>query len=180
MVGELQTNCYLLVDGEELAVIDPGADAKLIISEIKKSGAKVKAIVNTHCHYDHTEANSQLREAFGAPIAIHEAEKPFVDFAVDRWLKDGDIVIVGALELRVVHTPGHTKGGICLFGSDFVLSGDTIFDLGIGRMDLAGGSCADMKQSLEKLDKLIPQGAMVYPGHGEIFKFQKGEVTKWI
>ena len=180
IVGELQTNCYLLVDGGELAVIDPGDDAPEIIFRVKESGAKTKLIIDTHYHYDHTGANEKLKNATGAAVAIHEDERHFVDFAADRWLKEGDIITVGQTGFKVLHTPGHTKGSICLLGDGFLFSGDTIFDQAVGRVDLPGGSAGDMKKSLAKLDKLIPKNSKVYPGHGEPFIFHKGEITKWI
>lgn len=181
LVGGMQTNCYLLTDGGEAAVIDPGAEAKLIIFEIKRANALVKVIINTHYHFDHTGANSQVKAATGAPIAIGEQDKDFITgFEADRFLKDGDIINIGNVKMAVVNTPGHTKGGICLLGDDFAISGDTIFDSAVGRMDLPGGSIDDMERSLAKLDKLIPAGAMVYPGHGESFKFKKREIQKWI
>jgi glyoxylase-like metal-dependent hydrolase (beta-lactamase superfamily II) len=181
IVGGLQTNCYLIIDGGELAVVDPGADAKFIIFEVKRSNALAKIIVDTHYHFDHTDANQQVKAAIGAPIAIGELDKDFVaGFKADRFLNDGDTIGIGKIKMTVLNTPGHTKGGICLLGNDFVISGDTIFAGTVGRMDLPGGSIDDMERSLAKLDKMIPPGAMVYPGHGESFKFKKGEIQKWI
>ena len=181
VVGGLQTNCYLLIDGGELAVIDPGADARLIFFEIKRTGAKVKIIIDTHYHFDHTEANNQVKAATRAPIAIGEPDKDFiVGFEADQFLLDGQNLLIGNTNMIVVNTPGHTAGSISLIGDNFVFSGDTIFDGAVGRMDLPGGSIDDMERSLAKLDKLIPASAIVYPGHGESFKFKKGEIQKWI
>jgi glyoxylase-like metal-dependent hydrolase (beta-lactamase superfamily II) len=181
IVGPLQTNCYLLVDGGELAVIDPGGDAGRILDEIAKTGAKTKLIINTHCHPDHTEANNQIRAATGAPILIHENEKPFItEFAASRFLKDGDKIKIAKITLKTILTPGHTKGSICLFADRSVFSGDTIFSYVFGRTDLKGGSDKDMATSLKKLDELILEGTMVYPGHGDIFKYKKGMTLKWL
>jgi glyoxylase-like metal-dependent hydrolase (beta-lactamase superfamily II) len=153
----------------------------MIIFEIKRTHALPKIIVDTHYHFDHTEANEQVKAATGAHVAIGELEKNFItDFKPDQFLKDGDTIGIGKTKMTVVNTPGHTKGGICLLGDDFVISGDTIFAGTVGRMDLPGGSIDDMEKSLARLDKLIPSGARVYPGHGDSFKFKKGEIQQWI
>ncbi|MFC1789653.1 MBL fold metallo-hydrolase [Patescibacteria group bacterium] len=170
MVGNLQTNCYLLVSGNELGVVDPGDEAGKILKEIRKIKAKPKYIINTHYHYDHILANQEIKKETGAEILIHEAEKDFIDFETDRFLKQGDKIKIGDSILKVINTPGHTKGSICLAGEDFILTGDTLFKDGYGRTDLDGGSQNDMKESLKKLSKSIKPGTTVYPGHGEIFK----------
>lgn len=161
----MQTNCYLLLDGGELVIVDPGDEAQKIIGEIQKIGAAVKFIVNTHRHFDHIGANRELEKEFGVR-------------KVD--LKDGDVVSIGQVRLRAVATPGHTPEGICLFGKDFAITGDTLFADGFGRTDLAGGSSADMAVSLAKLDNLIPEGGMVYPGHGDVFVYKKGMALEWL
>jgi hydroxyacylglutathione hydrolase len=173
-VGELATNCYLFTDAGEGIIIDPGDQAADILKAVKISGAKIKIIVNTHYHFDHTGANAELKTVLGAGVAIHESEKPFIEFMPDRWLKDGDIIAAGGVSLRVINTPGHTKGSVCLLGDGFVFSGDTVFDATVGRMDLPGGSAPDMQKSLQKLDQTLSEGATVYPGHGGIFKYKKG------
>ncbi len=166
IVGLLQTNCYMLVDGGELAVIDPGSEAKKISKEIVKTGAKPKFIINTHGHADHTGANRELANEFAVKIISD--------------LKENDILTIGKEKIIIVETPGHTSDGICLFGNGFVFSGDTIFADSIGRTDLESGSDSDMAASLEKLDKLIPEGTIVYPGHGDVFKYRKGMARAWL
>ena len=101
-------------------------------------------------------ANEKIRKETGATILTH--------------LEDGDEIKIGESVLKVLHTPGHTKGSICLLGEDFVFTGDTLFKDGHGRTDLPGGSQKDMEESLEKLSKLLKPGIIVYSGHGEIFK----------
>ncbi len=165
-VGILQANCYLLVDGGEAAVIDPGDEPQKIIDAIEKSGAKVKFIANTHQHFDHIGANAAIAEKFGVEVMAN--------------LKDGDILAIGKLKLKVVETSGHTPDGICLAENGFVISGDTLFEDGIGRTDLEGGSDAQMAASLKKLDALIPDGAAVYPGHGDVFIYRKGMAREWL
>lgn len=174
-VGELATNCYLLVSGEEAAVIDPGGEPEKILEEIRKSKVKLKYVINTHCHLDHILANEKISQETGAEILIHEKEKDFVNFRVNRFLKDGDEIKIGVespIVLKIIHTPGHTKGSICLAGSNFVFTGDTLFKDGYGRTDLPGGSAEEMKESLEKLKKLFKPGISIYPGHGESFKIK--------
>ena len=155
-VGMLQTNCYLLVSEKELLVIDPGAEADRILEEIKKIAAKAKYIINTHNHFDHISANKEVKEKTGAEILV--------------GLKEGDEIKIGKAFLKVLHTPGHAEESICLLGDDFIFTGDTLFKDGFGRTDLAGGSEEKMKESLERLSKLLKPGMMVYPGHGSAFR----------
>ena len=164
-VGALQTNCYLLIDDGEAVIVDPGDEAPRIIGEVVKTGARVKSIVNTHDHFDHTGANADLERAFGLKITK---------------LKDGEVLAAGGSKLKIVRTPGHTPESVCLFGDGFVISGDTLFEDGFGRTDLDGGSNEKMAASLKKLDKLIPEGVTVYPGHGNIFKYAKGMTAEWL
>lgn len=171
-VGMLLTNCYLVghVETEEAILIDPGtnkeAEARKILKEIKSNGFKVKYIVNTHGHPDHTGGNKFFRETTGAPILIHEYDAPMLKgpFA-DRTLHDGDSVHVGATVLRILHTPGHSQGSICLLGKDLIFTGDTLFAGSIGRYNLPGGSIEKIKESLKKL-MILPDHMKVYPGHG--------------
>ena len=178
-VGELQTNCYFLVDSGEVAIVDPGDEADKIISEIEKLGVKITFIINTHNHFDHIGANRELKEKFGVKILIHKSDAGG-EVLADGFLKQGDILNIGKSSVKVVETPGHTLGSICLFGDGFVISGDTLFEEGFGRTDLVGGSNKDMAASLRKLDQLIPEGAMVYPGHGNEFCYKKGMAIAWL
>jgi hydroxyacylglutathione hydrolase len=180
VVGMLQTNCYLLIDGGELAVVDPGDEADIIIGEIARSGAAPKLIINTHGHFDHTGGNTRLKEKYGLPVLAGAKEKGEATFIPDIALDEGQTVKFGGSILKVMETPGHTPGGICLFGDDFVISGDTLFDGSIGRTDLAGGSDRAMAASLERLDREIPDGTAIYPGHGRVFRYKKGMVREWL
>lgn len=173
VVGPLQTNCYFISDSGQAVIIDPGDDFDILHACIKKNGSALKSIINTHGHFDHTGASAQIKEKYRVPVLAHPQET-LDGPPADRFLKEGDIVGIGKISLKVFETPGHTKGGICLLGDSFIFSGDTLFDANIGRTDLPGGSDAQMAGSLRKLDQLIPEGATVYPGHGEIFKYRKG------
>ncbi|MBZ9578562.1 MBL fold metallo-hydrolase [Patescibacteria group bacterium] len=173
IVGPIFTNCYLLTSKDETAVIDPGGGAEKILKEIEDNRKKLKYIILTHSHWDHTSAALKIKGETGAKILIHKAEKDFLNFEVDKFLKEGDKIKIGDIILEVIHTPGHTKGSICLLEKDFIFTGDTLFKTGFGRTDLPGGSSKDLQESLEKLSKLLKPGMKIYPGHGEIFEYKK-------
>jgi len=183
-VGAIATNCYIAYDEEsrEAMVIDPGAEGKRIMAEIAKNKLQVKYIVNTHGHSDHILANKYVKDATGAELLIHTEDAPMLTNArlnlsaymgenstgpaADRLLQEGDVLKLGAAELKVLHTPGHSRGGICLVGEKVVFSGDTLFQMSIGREDLPGGSFKDLINSIKT--KLMPldDSLVVYPGHG--------------
>lgn len=175
IVGVLDTNCYLLVSGNEVGVVDPGDEAGKILEEINKTGAELKYIINTHYHFDHTLANKEIKSKTGAEILIHEAEKDFINFEADRFLKEGEEIKIGNDILKVIHTPGHTAGSISLLAEDFVLVGDLLFKDGHGRTDLSGGSQEEIENSLKKLTKLLSTETAIYPGHGESFKYSEAK-----
>lgn len=178
VVGSLQTNCYIVASQKDRAfIIDPGDEASKIRDALKKNNLTPVFIVNTHGHIDHIKANAAL----GLPVASHEDERQMVtdpkknDMTVffggfdpvvpERPLKDGDIIELDELRFQVIHTPGHTPGGICLLGHGAVFTGDTLFKDGIGRTDFPGASDEAMQESLRKLSEL-DGSLVVYPGHG--------------
>ena len=183
VVGPLSTNCYLISSekesarpkGEarlkEAAVIDPGADSKKILKEIEKLGLKLKYIILTHSHLDHISAAKEIKEKTKAKILAHEIERYSLNFPIDILLKEGDEIKIGKESLKVLHTPGHTPGSICLLGKNFVFTGDLLFKEGTGRTDLPGGSQIWLEKSLQKLSKFLKPGMKIYPGHGEIFEY---------
>jgi hydroxyacylglutathione hydrolase len=186
-VGTLCTNCYIVGCSETLEglIIDPGFDrhseAERVLKEVDQHHLKVKYIVNTHGHPDHTAGNGILKEATGAPILIHELDAPKLTDAsknlsglfglrvtsppADRTLKEGDIIQAGKVKLTVLHTPGHSKGSISLLGDDVVFTGDTLFAGSIGRYDFPDASFREIMRSLKRL-AILPDHVKVYPGHG--------------
>ncbi len=174
-VGMLQTNCYILITDEKILIIDPGGDSEKIIEFVEKNKKEKTEIIilNTHYHYDHTLANEELKKHFNAKILIHEYEKNFVEFKPDEYLKEDDEIQIGVEKLKVIHTPGHTKGGICLLGENIVFVGDTIFEQGVGRTDFPGGNMEELEESLEKISKILKKGMVVYPGHGNKFTWEE-------
>lgn len=172
-VGELEANCYILSSGAEICVIDPGEDGEAVVKEIKKSSGLLKYIINTHHHYDHAKDNELVREKCGGKILIHKKEEPYIDFHVDRFLWEGEEILFGTEKLRVMHTPGHSKGSICLLHDTCIFTGDTVFLNGHGRVDLVGGSMRELEESLRRLSDIVVPGMTVYPGHGDSFRENK-------
>ena len=185
-VNRVSTNCYVVSCEEtaEAVIVDPAFDrpseAREIFGIIDKAFLKLKLIVNTHGHPDHTCGNGIAKEKFSVPILVHEKDAHFLGKTglsiaqafgfggsppADVLLHDGDQVKFGNVALKVVHTPGHSLGGISLVGQKEVFTGDTLFKGSIGRMDFPDSSEADMKNSLAKLAHLSDD-LIVYPGHG--------------
>ncbi|MBN1643476.1 MAG: MBL fold metallo-hydrolase [Dehalococcoidales bacterium] len=168
-VGPLGTDCYIVGDeaSKEGMIIDPGGDGDFIMEQVEASGLKIKTIVLTHAHLDHIGALAEVKEATGAEIAIHEDEAPsHPTLSHGRLLKEGDIITVGKLQFKVLHTPGHTRGGISLAGEGVVFTGDTLFNSGVGRADFPGSSYDVEMNSIRKKLMTLPDNFKVYPGHG--------------
>ncbi|MDK2835588.1 MAG: hydroxyacylglutathione hydrolase [Thermosediminibacterales bacterium] len=182
-VGAYQANCYIIgcEKTQKGLVIDPGAEAKRIIQHIDKLGLKVEQIVLTHGHIDHIGGVEELRKTYKAKVAIHEADAPMltdsmknlsfytenaIKSSADVLLKHGDLLEVGQLKLKVIHTPGHTPGGICLLMDDIVFTGDTLFAGSIGRTDFPGGSYRQIIDSIKQKLLILKEETKVLPGHG--------------
>ncbi len=181
------SNCYLIID-KKTALIDSGMYEGVIkkVAELtEKFNVNVDFLINTHCHYDHTANDLVVKEKWGSKIAMHEDEiidmdsmltklfgENFKEIPVDIRLKENDMIDIGEIKLVVIHTPGHSKGGICLYDekTKSLFSGDTIFVNGIGRSDFHGGSFDELKKSFEKIIELKKNFGVdvVYPGHGQI------------
>ena len=181
--GSWGSNCYLLTSGSHAALVDPSADASTLADAIQSSGTTLDFILLTHGHFDHIVSIDTLRQRFDAPVLIHEDDAEMLGdsrknafytfFHIDRTYKDADRTLVDQEELRlgdeiirVIHTPGHSKGSVCyLCNGEYLLTGDTLFDEGFGRYDLWGGSAAILKDSLSRL-RTLDQFLPIYPGHG--------------
>ncbi|NNG02307.1 MAG: MBL fold metallo-hydrolase [Desulfobacteraceae bacterium] len=182
-LGPIQANCYILgcENTRKAAVIDPGDEADKILVALAEDRLTVSAIINTHGHFDHVSANRRIKDATGGELMIHPQDTPMLaqlsasasawglnaedSPPPDRELNDGDTIDVGELTLKVIHTPGHTPGGISLFTNNHVFVGDTLFAGSIGRTDFPGGNYDTLISSIQK--KLFPLGdeVQVMPGH---------------
>lgn len=181
VVGQMEANCYIFgsCEGKEAIVIDPGDDyEKVIASIMDEPGLELKYIVNTHGHIDHIGANHR----FGLPILIHELDAdllrdpeknlsaffgaPYRSPRAERLLKDGDKIHVGEIILTVIHTPGHTPGGISLRYNDLIFTGDTVFKMGIGRTDFPHSSQVQLVSSIKERVLIYDDKVSIYPGHG--------------
>jgi len=184
IVGPLQVNCFILADQKtkEAVVIDPGDDARQIMKIIHDKGFRVRYIVNTHSHFDHVGANKEIKETTGAELLLHEADAPGLAMTqqqsrsfgmepvtspkADRLLKHGDLIQAGEVRLKVLHTPGHSPGGISLLEEGMVFTGDALFAGSIGRTDLPGGDLLTLIRSIKTHLMMLPDDTKVFPGHG--------------
>ena len=182
--GSFASNCYLLLSNGEAAVVDPSANANVILDALEKHGATLRYILLTHGHFDHILTLDALRDKSGVPAYIHQEDAEMLPdsdknafryfFGTSRaWrdaektLLDGDVLTLGGEEIRVIHTPGHSKGSCCfLCNGSFLVTGDTLFDGNVGRSDLWGGDAETLLASLYKLRDL-PRDLPIYPGHGD-------------
>lgn len=186
VVGPLETNCYILSDpvSREAVVIDAGDDGDSIWQWIQQKQLQVKYILNTHGHFDHIQANDSLRDKTGAPLAIHadDAELLLAPEKVcagmymqvngcrepEILLHNGDVISFGPYQLRVIYTPGHSRGGCCFYevAEKVCFTGDTLFRGSIGRTDLYGGDYALLLKSVRERLQLLADDTVIYPGHG--------------
>lgn len=183
-VGMMGVCCYVAYceATKEAAVIDPGGDEDRILDYCRQKDLKVVYIINTHGHPDHVCGNARIKEATGAKIVMHAddvsyfgepgikgffsslglPESPPVDVVV----KDGDVITIGKEQMEVIHTPGHTPGGICLYSPPHCFTGDTLFVGAVGRTDFPGGSMRQMIDGIKTRLMALPPDTLVWPGHG--------------
>lgn len=186
-VGMVQSNCYILGCHETGLgiIIDAGDEPDQILAEVRKSGLKILQMVNTHGHFDHVMAVDLVRQALGVTWSIHQGDLPLlagmqqmvksswgIDIPPgprpDGFLSAGEMIIFGQQNLKVIHTPGHSPGGVCFYSVDtaILISGDTLFRRGVGRYDLPGANGTTLLQSIAEKLLTLPDEVNVYPGHG--------------
>lgn len=169
-VGDMANFTYIIGDPEsgDGAVVDPAWEVEGIIKKALENKLRIKFIINTHSHFDHVDGNSRLKEKSGARIVIHKDEakylKHFSPPPADIEVAEGDTIELGKEGIRVIHTPGHSPGSICLFFENRLITGDTLFVGGIGRTDFPGGDPKTMFESLNKI-MLLDKNIEIYPGH---------------
>lgn len=173
-LGAYQTNCYLVSqpDRKDCIVIDPGYDPHIVLRQAQQAGKTVAAVLLTHGHFDHVGGVRGIAEATHCPVYLHEGELSMPEGITDGPLcytdtyGEGDVLSLAGLSIRVLHTPGHTPGSVCLCCGEALFSGDTLFWGSCGRTDLPGGNWNTIRKSLLRL-KSLPGDYTVYPGHGD-------------
>jgi len=185
VVGQLQTNCYLVWDEESLegVVIDPGDDADYILRRAGDFNLSLQFILATHGHFDHVLGVAELKLALNIPFLIHQKDLFLLKRAgktakfftgvesgpvlpPDGFIKEGDEIKFGKESLKIIETPGHTPGSVSFYSLGFLFSGDLIFAEGVGRTDFAYSSKEELQNSIKKILNL-PKETIIYPGHGE-------------
>ncbi|MCL6557336.1 MAG: MBL fold metallo-hydrolase [Firmicutes bacterium] len=183
-VGPMDNNCYIIgcEETREAALVDPGAEGGRILRKLEELKLNCRYVILTHGHADHIGALGQVVEATKAQVMIHSEDAEMLTSpgrnlsmftgeslkfkAADRLLKDGDIVEVGKEKLKIIHTPGHTRGGICILAGDKLITGDTLFAGSVGRSDFPGGNHDQLIGSIKEKLLVFPPETPVYPGHG--------------
>lgn len=170
VVGSIDTNCYLVWDESNNAVlIDPADNANIIYSRINEFNLNLKNIFITHGHWDHIGAVKEVVQTYPVAILIHENDKDSLssEGLNIQLVEDGEALSIGNRLYKIIHTPGHTPGSICILSGDNLFTGDTLFNGSVGRTDFPGGSTKDLMRSLDKLLQLS-ETTVIYPGHGAI------------
>ncbi len=182
-VGVLDVNCYIIGDDPtgKAAAIDPGGDADKIVSLLEANNLELSYIILTHGHGDHIGGVKELQEKTGAPLYIHRDDLSMIkdkrknysvdmgmsiELTTDHFVADGDKLSLGNLKLEIIHTPGHSRGGICIKVNQVLFTGDTLFSNSIGRTDLIGGNHEQLVQSIKEKLMILSDEITVFPGHG--------------
>lgn len=185
-VGPIGTNCYFLIntDTKETVVIDPGAQANYLAAQIKEQELNPVVILQTHGHFDHMDGTQELAQKFQIEVYIHEEEKSVLadpsmnvsklfgtakTYRADQFLKDGQVLHFAGFSIKVIHTPGHTPGGVCFYLEEqkVLFSGDTLFCESAGRTDFPGGSASALVRGIREKLMVLPDDVKVYPGHNQ-------------
>lgn len=182
-VGPLEANVYIVGDEEtkRAIIVDPGDEPDRILDEVKSLNLKVESVICTHAHFDHVGAAGDIKKETGAKILLHKSDLETYALTKDQaalwgysvddlpepddFVEEGDEIKVGTLSFKVLHTPGHSRGGICLYGEGALITGDTIFQGSVGRTDFPGGSIEELKTSFKRIIDL-PEKTKIYSGHG--------------
>ncbi len=180
-LGETVTNAYILFSEEDgkAVLFDAPAEPEKILNYLEKHSLTLEYIFLTHAHFDHIMALEQLKKATGAKVVIHELEEKYLndsslnlstaklpDLSADILVSDGDVIDFCGTNIKVIHTPGHTAGGVCYLFDETLISGDTLFLRTIGRFDFPLGSFEDEIRSIKEKLMILPDAVKVYPGHG--------------
>ena len=183
--GEFQENCYVVYDdiSKKAIIIDPGQDGKKVIDKIEKFKLKPELLINTHGHFDHTFSDDIIRQKYNIPLAIHKGDTEMLSDANKNFstmigaptiINEAEIIFdkeetkeTSFCKYSVIHTPGHSKGSVCIIIDNILFAGDTVFKNSIGRTDLYGGNYNELILSLQKIKKL-PQDTIICPGHGPV------------
>lgn len=183
-IGIISTNCYLVINktSKEAIIIDPGACPDYLVKHIRSEGLTIKAVLLTHGHFDHILGLADLLKEFKVPVYAHEAEKVVLtdsrvngsrsytagfEFHDAVYVKEGDILTLAGITFEVLHTPGHTCGGVCYYvrEENVLFSGDTLFQASVGRTDMATGDTDTLLRSIREKLLVLPENTLVYPGH---------------
>lgn len=183
-VGAVQTNCYFVINDEtqEMLIIDPGDSASFLADKIRQENLKPQAVLLTHGHFDHAMAAEELAGMFDIQIYAHEKEKDTLAqpglnvsgmigrgdvYHADVFVKDGEVLTLAGMEVKVLYTPGHTEGGCCYYieKEKALFSGDTLFCQSVGRTDFPRGSMSELVRSIKEKLLPLPDEVKVYPGH---------------
>lgn len=169
--GNLESNGYVIYDREqgEGYIIDPGYNGEKFVKLINDLGLTLKGILLTHHHYDHVGGVDKIKSVTGCSVYIHKADSDMYKKQADVLLENGDKLLLGDEEIKVIHTPGHTWGSVCYYSeqSKLAFTGDTIFNVDLGRTDLSDGSPQDMERSIRNTIHLWSNEITIYPGHGD-------------
>jgi len=183
VVGPIETNCYIVKSEDEGIVIDPGGEPDKIIEFLKSERIRIKMVIDTHGHIDHISANKDIIDFTCAPLSIHRDDEKFLSYKweyeskelgikvntpakADILLKDGNVITAGKINFKVIHTPGHSPGSVCLYTDKILISGDTLFNNGVGRWDLPYSDHDSLIESIRNKLLLLDDNTIVYPGHG--------------